>query len=118
MTGGGGSDVFTFAAGDSSTTIATSVTDVITDWATGDTFVLGAAGSSSNYFEKEVSVDSLTTLLSEANTKLDGTFRYYFGVTGGNGCLITDDATGAGANNIIQLTGVTSFTDAGAAITA
>ncbi len=116
MTGGSGNDVYTIAAGLSTDTSATAVTDVITDFASGDTFVLGVAGSSTNYAESETSVDSLTALLTAANTALNGTVLYYFGVTGGNGYLITDDDTGAGANNIIQLTGVITFADNGAAI--
>jgi hypothetical protein len=106
------------AAGTSSTTTATAVTDVVTHFVAGvDTFALGVAGSSVNYAENETSVDSLSILLTNADSALDGTKLYYFGVTGGNGYLVTDDATGAGANNIIQLTGIVTFADAGAAIT-
>jgi Ca2+-binding RTX toxin-like protein len=110
ITGGAGADVFVIAAGDSSTTTAIAVSDVITDFATtSDTLKVGTAGSSTNYAEVLTAVADLTTLLTAANTALNGTILYYFGVIGTNGYLITDDATSAGANNVIQLTGVTDM---------
>ena len=97
-------------AGDSTTTTATAVTDIITNYAAGsDSFVLGAAGDTANYAESETSVDSLTTLLAAADEKFDGTVLYYFGVTGGNGYLVIDDVDHLGANAIVQLTGITTF---------
>ena len=105
MSGGAGSDVFVIAAGAS----ATAVTDVITDFVTtADTIKIGT-GTASNYVEVLTPVADLTKLLSAANTALTSTVTYYFGVVGANGYLITDDTTSAGANNVIQLTGVTDI---------
>jgi Ca2+-binding RTX toxin-like protein len=110
LTGGTEADVFVFAAGDSSTTTATAVSDVITDFTTtSDTIKLGTNGSGTNYAEVLTAVADLSTLLTAANTALTSTVVYYFGVIGTNGYLITDDATSAGANNVIQLTGVTDM---------
>jgi Ca2+-binding RTX toxin-like protein len=109
ITGGTGADVFTIAAGGSTVATATAVTDVITDFVTTSDKIALVAGTSSNYSEVLTPAADLTTLLTAANTALDGTILLYFGVVGANGYLITDDSIGAGANNIIQLTGVTDI---------
>ena len=49
--------------------------------------------------------------MTAADTALNGTIDYYFGVRGGNGYLVHDE-DGAGHTNVIKLTGVTTFAPA------
>jgi hypothetical protein len=90
-----------------------SATDVITDFVHGeDIFDFGIPGSNIRFVSNTVGVSDLTTLLSNANAykpTTPSTTLCYFGVIGGDGYLVTEDDSGM-ISNIIQLTGVTSFT--------
>ncbi|MDA8483839.1 DUF5801 domain-containing protein [Pseudomonas resinovorans] len=66
------------------------------------------AGSASNYTEELAPAASLAAFISAADTALNGTTNYYFGVVGSNGYL-AQDVDGNGITNIIQLTGVTNI---------
>jgi len=109
MWGDAGADTFLFAAGDTDGTPA-AATDVINDFSgsAGDR-IDGSwgAGSGVNYLEAGATVADLATLLTAANTALDGTVDYYLGqVTGGNAYLVTD-SDGTGYTEVIELVGVT-----------
>jgi hypothetical protein len=68
----------------------------------------GAAGSaaSGNYYEASAAVNNLTTLLTDADSKLTGTVKYYVGqVTAGDTYVVTD-YDGNGYTDVIQLVGV------------
>lgn len=111
MTGGAGADTFVFATADIDTT-AGAVTDKITDFKSseGDKLKLGAAGDATNYSEAGAAVADLATLLTAADTALDGTVTYYLGqVTGGASYLVID-TDGTGYTDVIELTGVTLAT--------
>jgi len=108
VTGGAGADHFVFATTDIDTT-GGAVTDIITDFATGSDdlafgYGAGVVGSSSK--EAGSSVADLATLLSNANTALDGTVKYYIGqVTGGDTYIVTD-SDGNGYTDVVQLSGI------------
>lgn len=111
LVGGLGADTFVFATVDIDTT-AGAVTDRISDFssAAGDKLSLGAAGAGTNYSEAGTAVANLATLLTAADTALDGTVKYYLGqVTGGASYLVID-ANGTGYTDVIELTGVTLAT--------
>lgn len=112
LTGGDGADTFVFATADIDTT-AGAVTDRISDFssAAGDKLSLGAAGDAgTNYSEAGAAVADLATLLTAADSALDGTVKYYLGqVTGGASYLVID-TDGNGYTDVIELTGVTLAT--------
>jgi Ca2+-binding RTX toxin-like protein len=112
LTGGIGHDIFLFNLGFQSIS-GSSATDVITDFVHGeDIFDFGIPGSNIRFVSNTVGVSDLTTLLSNANAykpTTPSTTLCYFGVIGGDGYLVTEDDSGM-ISNIIQLTGVTSFT--------
>jgi Ca2+-binding RTX toxin-like protein len=105
LTGGDGIDTFVFATADIDTT-AGAVTDTITDFGTTDLIdgVFGA-GSASNYSEAAAAVADLATLLTAADTALNGTVLYYVGQVGSDSYLVTDQ-DGNGYTDVIKLTGV------------
>ena len=72
-----------------------------------DTFSFGlGAGDGTTYVEAGAAVADLATLLSDADTALDGTVVYYVGqVTGGDSYLVVD-TDGNGYTDVIQLSGV------------
>lgn len=110
MTGAGGADVFIFTDVDTDIdTTAGAVTDIITDFVTtSDTLDFDTAGGAGNYVEQLTAAADLTALLAAADTALNGTVKYYFGVVGTNGYLVFDD-DGIGYTSVIQLTGVTDM---------
>lgn len=77
----------------------------------------GAAAVVGNYAENETAVADIATLLTAADTALNGTVDFYFGVVGSDGYLVQDD-NGTGHTNFIQLTGVTAFAPGDVAQTA
>jgi hypothetical protein len=98
-----------FNLGDESTLSTVSTSNELLNFTSGEDKIISGNASSEN-FVKSLSPVDFETLLNNANTALDGTVLYYFGVTSNNdGYLITDDASGNGANNIIRLVGVTDI---------
>lgn len=61
-----------------------------------------------NYIEVLTPVADLTTLLTAADTALNGTIDFYFGVVGLDGYLVTD-SDGTGHTDIIKLTAVANI---------
>ena len=68
----------------------------------------GVAGSNTNYLENATSVGSLATLLTNADAALNGTVKYYVGITGGDAYLVYDN-DGFGYTDVIKLSGVTDL---------
>ena len=111
FTGSADMDVFSFTGLDSDTDLVPSAaTTVISGGFTSGTDKLDftLAGSAANYAESLTAVADLAAFTSAANTALDGTTDYYFGVVGSDGYL-AQDADGAGITNIIKLVGVTDM---------
>jgi Ca2+-binding RTX toxin-like protein len=105
LTGGAGADVFVFASDDVDTT-AGAVIDTIMDYGTAADTIRGSWGVSSaaSYFNNAVAAADLTALLSAADTKLDGTIKYYVGQVGADSYLVTD-SDGIGYTDVIKLVG-------------
>lgn len=79
---------------------------------TGTTATVATLTSASgNYIENLTPVADLATLLTAADTALDGTIKYYFGVDGSDGYLVTD-SDGTGYTDVIKLTGVMTISTA------
>jgi Ca2+-binding RTX toxin-like protein len=117
MTGGGGTNVFVFSDVDTdANTVASTVTapnDIITDFVSGtDKLDFTTAGSATNYSENLTDATTLANLMTAADTALDGTVHYYFGVVGTDGYLVYD-GNGTGVTEVIKLTGVVdmAYTD-------
>jgi hypothetical protein len=55
-----------------------------------------------------VAATSLSALLTAADTALNGTIDYYFGVVGTDGYLVTD-SDGIGYTDVIKFTGATGL---------
>jgi len=70
------------------------------------------AGSGLNYIEVLAPAANLAAFTAAADTGLNGTVQYYFGVVGSDGYLATD-TDGNGITSIVKLAGVTdmAFTD-------
>jgi hypothetical protein len=115
---GAGNDTikFTNVSADADVLVATAPTDTIASGFTsgGGTTVLDqiqigyGAGSATNYAESLTDVTTFAAFVTAANTALNGTVQYYFGVAGGNGYLAYD-VDGVGTTGIIKLTGVTDM---------
>ena len=76
----------------------------------------GVDGSSENVLFADKSIDSLTSLLKNADDKLDGAIKFYVGqVIGTTDAYLVTDSDGLGYTHVIKLTGVTlttiSFSD-------
>ncbi|MDQ7091909.1 MAG: hypothetical protein Q9M50_14960 [Methylococcales bacterium] len=119
LTGGGGVDTFTGNAGDDTfmtltasgndrDTTVDALTDVIKDFTNGLNTLggLGTKANATNYFEETTSVINLTNLLAAAETKLDGTVKYYLDSVGSDTYLVVDD-NGTGYTDVIKLMGTT-----------
>ena len=61
-----------------------------------------------NFVKVSVAAASLSALLTAADTALNGTIDYYFGVVGADGYLVTD-SDGIGYTDVIKFTGVTGL---------
>jgi Ca2+-binding RTX toxin-like protein len=116
MIGGAGDDTFIFSG--SLDTKSAIYTDVITDFKSGSDKIsgFGVDGSSENVLFADKSIDSLTSLLKNADDKLDGAIKFYVGqVIGTTDAYLVTDSDGLGYTHVIKLTGVTlttiSFSD-------
>ena len=104
-----GADTFAFTDADTDSLLAAVMYNLGGGFATGvDKLDFSTAGSGTNYAENLGSVTDLSVFVAVADTVLDGTVDYYFGVVGGNGFLATD-ADGLGITSIVQLSGVTDM---------
>lgn len=117
MTGGAGADTFGFQGDNlvaaATITSFTAVTDTVVDFVSGtDKLDFATAATATSYAEETVAAASLAALLTAADTALDGTVDYYFGVVGTDGYLVYS-ADGANATAVIKLTGVVdmAYTD-------
>ncbi len=61
-----------------------------------------------NFVKVIVAATSLSALLTAADTALNGTIDYYFGVVGADGYLVTD-SDGIGYTDVIKFTGATGL---------
>lgn len=105
---GGGADVFNFTNIADVTTVASAATDIVAGgFASGtDKFDFnGTAGSGTSYTENLTAAASLAALITAADTALNGTVQYYFGVFGTDGYLAAD-LDGTGVTHLIKLTGI------------
>ncbi|MES2999414.1 MAG: hypothetical protein V4787_01875 [Pseudomonadota bacterium] len=126
MAGGTGTtaDTFVFTGTNLVTPAAigtSTVTDVIAlgtaaDFQIGvDKLDFATAGSASNFTQVSTDAGTLSALLALADTALNGTVQYYFGVVGSDGYLV-HSTDGTNADAVIKLTGVTALTADGADI--
>ena len=106
LTGGTGNDTFYFAGGDIDTT-AGAETDVIVDFASANDRIRGSfgAGTETNFVTALSTSDSLAALLSDANSALNGTVKYYVGQVGSDSYLVGDN-DGSGYTDVIRLQNV------------
>ena len=111
MSGGAGDDTFAFSG--SLDTKSAIYTDVITDFKSGSDKIsgFGVDGSSENVLFADKSIDSLTSLLKNADDKLDGAIKFYVGqVIGTSDAYLVTDNDGLGYTHVIKLIGVTLTT--------
>ena len=73
-----------------------------------DKLDFSAAGSVTNYAENLVAAANVSAFATAADTALNGTVQYYFGVVGSDGYLATD-TDGDGITSIVKLAGVTDM---------
>jgi S-layer protein len=110
LTGNASADIFAFSTADVDTAVG-AVTAIITDFVSGTDKIIvteganAGAGSTTNYVEATATAADLATLLTAANTALDGTVDYYVGQVGTDSYLVTD-AGDTGYTNVIKLAGV------------
>ena len=102
---GAGADIFVWASADVDTT-AGAVIDTINDYGTAADSIRGSwgVGSAANYFNNPSAAADLAGLLLAADTKLDGTIKYYVGQVGADSYLVTD-SDGIGYTDVIKLVG-------------
>ncbi|WP_269713794.1 hypothetical protein [Caulobacter sp. NIBR2454] len=111
LNGGTGSDRYVFSGVDADTDVVlTAITDEIAGgFVSGaDTLDFTVAGTLANYQEVLPPAVDLTAFIAAADTALNGTVQYYFGVVGADGYLATD-ADGDGVTTVIKLSGVTDM---------
>lgn len=113
LTGGSGVDTFLFSTVDLDTiSSGATVTDIIADFAAADGEKIGGwgvAGSLTNYAENATAV-TYSTLLSNADTALNGTVKYYVGLSSDDSsAYLVYDNDGTGVTDVIKLTGVTDL---------
>ena len=102
-------DTFAFAGADNDGLLAAVMYNVTSGFASGtDKLDFSTAGSVTSYAENLLAAATLSAFVTAADTALDGTVQYYFGVVGSDGYLATD-ADGDGITNIVKLAGVTDM---------
>jgi hypothetical protein len=109
VTASAGAQTFVIADTDVDGLFSMALTVIDGGFATGvDTLNFTDAGSATNYTEVLAPAANLAAFTAAADTALNGTTDYYFGVVGGDGYLAFD-GDGNGITNIIQLVGVTNI---------
>lgn len=109
LTATAGSDSFAFSDPDADGLLSIVMYNITGGFVSGtDKLNFAAAGSGTNYEEKLAAETSVAAFVGAADTELDGTVDYYFGVVGGNGYLAFDE-DGNGITSIVQLVGVTDM---------
>lgn len=102
-------DAFSFTDADTDGLLAGIMYNITVGFATGiDKLDFPNAGSLSNYAENLVVAADVSAFITAADTALNGTVRYYFGVAGSDGYLATD-TDGNGITSIVKLAGVTDM---------
>ena len=76
----------------------------LTETGTGSATISVVDGATGNYYEDSTSGYTLSTMLSAADSALDGTDLYYIGLVSGVSYLVHDE-DGAGYTDVIQLVG-------------
>ncbi|MDD5754497.1 MAG: calcium-binding protein, partial [Methylococcales bacterium] len=76
----------------------------LTETGTGSATISVVDGATGNYYEDSTSNYTLSTMLSAADSALDGTDLYYTGLVGGTSYLVHDE-DGVGYTDVIQLVG-------------
>jgi hypothetical protein len=116
---GAGADTIIFSNVDTTFTAATSVTAVTDTIASGfasgtDHLDFTTAGTSANYSEQILTpAASFSAFVTAADTALNTTVLYYFGVVGTDGYLAYDSDADGDIDGIVKLTGIVdmSYTD-------
>ncbi|WP_256578033.1 S-layer family protein [Pseudomonas sp. Irchel s3h17] len=109
VTASTGEDTFVIADTDVDGLLSMVSTVINGGFATGtDKLDFTTAGSGANYTEELAPATNLAAFTAAADTALNGTTNYYFGVVGGDGYLAFD-GDGNGITSIIQLVGVTDI---------
>ncbi|WP_256577113.1 DUF5801 repeats-in-toxin domain-containing protein, partial [Pseudomonas sp. Irchel s3b6] len=109
VTASTGEDTFVIADTDVDGLLSMVSTVIDGGFATGfDKLDFTTAGSGANYTEVLAPATNLAAFTAAADTALNGTTNYYFGVVGGDGYLAFD-GDGNGITSIIQLVGVTDI---------
>jgi Ca2+-binding RTX toxin-like protein len=106
LTGGAGIDTFYFATGDIDTT-AGAVTDIITDFDGSSDRIRGSygVGTTTNFLTSGSVSTDLSSLLSNADSALNGTVKYYVGQVGTSSYLVSD-SDGSGYTEVVELKNV------------
>lgn len=104
-----GADTFAFTDADTDGLLAAVMYNLTSGFATGiDKLDFSTAGSATNYAENLVAAATVSAFVTAADTALNGTVQYYFGVVGSDGYLATD-TDGSGITSIVKLAGVTDI---------
>ena len=109
FTGGVGADTFNFSGLDTDSSLTAATTVISSGFTSGvDTLNFPTAGTGANYMEVAAPAANVAAFITAADTALNGTTNYYFGVVGGDGYLAYD-GDGTGITGIIKLVGVTDI---------
>ena len=109
FTGGVGTDTFNFSGLDTDSSLTAATTVISSGFTSGvDTLNFPTAGTGANYMEVAAPAANVAAFITAADTALNGTTNYYFGVVGGDGYLAYD-GDGTGITGIIKLVGVTDI---------
>ena len=109
FTGGVGADTFNFSGLDTDGALTAATAVISAGFTSGvDTLNFPTAATGANYMEVAGPAANVGAFITAADSALNGTINYYFGVVGGDGYLAYD-GDGAGITSIIQLVGVTDI---------